>query len=107
MRSRMDNPPRIQSKPGFPGGQPLAAHCFLPRHCLQPAQASKARVTAANMGRYGSMAMKADAEPSPSSTTIRGPIQQADAKPPAMTAPIKGVLLLGVVRVLIASMCAG
>jgi len=39
------------------------------------------------------MAMKAEADPSPSSTTIKGPIQQADASPPAMTAPINGALL--------------
>jgi len=90
MRSRMDNPPSIQSKTGFFGGQPLAAHCFLPCQCFQPAQASNARVITANMGRYGSMATKTDAEPSPNRTTIKGPMQQADAKPPASTAPSNG-----------------
>jgi len=90
MRSRMDNPASIQSITGFFGGQPLATHCFLPCQCFQPAQASNARVTVANMGRYGSMATKADAEPSPNRTTINGPIQQADASPPASTAPTNG-----------------
>ena len=33
------------------------------------------------------MAINADAEPNPSSTTISGPRQQADASPPAKTAP--------------------
>jgi len=93
MRSRMDNPASIQSITGFFGGQPLAAHCFLPCQCFQLAQASNARVTVANMGRYGSIATKAEAEPRPSSTTINGPIQQADASPPVMTAPINGALL--------------
>ncbi len=100
MRSRMDNPASIQSITGFFGGQPLAAHCFLPCQCFQPAQASNARVTVANMGRYGSMATKTEAEPSPNRTTIKGPMQQADAKPPASTAPTNGrrsVLLLFVV----------
>jgi len=46
------------------------------------------------------MATKTDAEPKPSNTTIKGPIQQADAKPPAITAPISGVLLFDVVVVL-------
>jgi len=107
MRSRMASPPNIQSKTGFFGGQPLAAHCFLPCQCFQPAQASNARVAVANMGRYGSMVTKTDAEPSPSSTTIKGPIQQADAKPPATTAPtnVRRSFLLRVV-VFIVSMSA-
>ena len=95
----MDNPPSIQSKTGFFGGQPLAAHCFLPCQYFQPAQASNARVITANMGRYGSMATKTDAEPSPNRTTIKGPMQQADARPPAMTAPIRGALSFGVMGV--------
>jgi len=95
----MDNPPSIQSIIGFFGGQPLAAHCFLPCQCFQPAQASNAKVITANIGRYGSMAMKADAEPSPSSTTIKGPMQHADAKPPAITAPTRGALSFGVTGV--------
>jgi len=99
MRSRMDNPPSIQSRTGFFGGQPLTAHCFLLCQCFHPAQASNTRVVVANMGRYGSMATKIEAEPKPSSTTIKGPIQQADAKPPAITAPISGVLLFDVVGV--------
>ena len=99
MRSRIDNPPSVQSSTGFFGGQPLAAHCFLSCQCFQPAQASKAKVTVANMGRYGSMATKAEAEPRPSSTTTKGPMQQADARPPARTAPISGALLFDVVGV--------
>lgn len=47
---------------------------------------------AAKNGRYGSMAIKAEAEPNPSMTTINGPMQQADASPPAMIAPISGVV---------------
>ena len=106
MSSRMDNPPSIQSRTSFPGGQPVTVHCFLPCQCFHTAHASNTKVMAAKTGRYGSMAMKTDAEPSPSSTIIKGPIQQADAKPPAMTAPIRGALLFSVVRVLLASMNA-
>jgi len=93
MRSRMDNPPSSQSITGFFGGQPLAAHCFLPCQCFQPAQPSNPRVTVARNGLYGSIATKAEAEPKPSNTTMSGPIQHADASPPAMTAPINGALL--------------
>jgi len=46
---------------------------------------------AANTGRYGSMAIKAEAEPNPSITTINGPMQQADARNPAIIAPTNGV----------------
>jgi len=86
----MDNPASSQSITGFFGRQPLAAHYFLPCQCFQPTQPSNARVITANMGRYGSMATKADAEPSPNRTTIKGPMQQADAKTPASTAPSNG-----------------
>jgi len=68
-------------------------HTFRPCQCLHPAHPIKASVIAAKMGRYGSIAIKAEADPNPSITTINGPIQQADAKPPAKIAPTKGVFL--------------
>lgn len=76
---------------GFLTAQPPARHCFLPCQRFQPAHARSAIVIIANMGRYGAIFIKSEAEPRPSMTTIRGPTQQAEASAPATTAPIMEV----------------
>lgn len=68
-------------------------HSRLVRQYLQPAQARRANVIKPNKGLKGSKATNIEAEPNPNNTNSSGPRQQADASPPATTAPQSGVLL--------------
>ena len=94
INNKIANPPSPQRRTGFLGGQPSTIQTFRPCQCRHAAQAISASVSTANIGRYGSIAIKAEAEPKPRNTTSNGPMQQADARPPVTMAAINDVFSL-------------